>query len=69
MLNDILAEIFLSQPDRPDIIKARLLELAVFLSRAAVEAGADLSAYSASTTSQIQDHVVLRHFPKRYASG
>ena len=41
MLNDILAEIFLSQPDRPDIIKARLLELAVFLSRAAVEAGAD----------------------------
>jgi len=41
MLNEILADIFLSQPDRPDIIKARLLELAVFLARAAVEAGAD----------------------------
>ncbi|NLB72895.1 MAG: helix-turn-helix domain-containing protein [Firmicutes bacterium] len=43
ILNDILADILLSQPPvRQEIVKARLLELAVFLSRAAVEAGADI---------------------------
>jgi two-component system response regulator YesN len=42
ILNDILADILLSQPVRQEIVKARLLELAVFLSRAAVEAGADI---------------------------
>ena len=41
MLNELLADIFLTEPTRLDIIKARLLELAVFLSRAAVEAGAE----------------------------
>ncbi len=41
MLNELLADIFLTQPARLDIIKARLLELAVFLSRATVEAGAE----------------------------
>jgi len=41
MLNELLADIFLTEPARLDIIKARLLELAVFLSRAAVEAGAE----------------------------
>ncbi len=41
MLNELLADIFLTQPTRLDIIKARLLELAVFLSRAAIEAGAE----------------------------
>ena len=55
MLNDILAEIFLSQPDRPDIIKARLLELAVFLSRAAVEAGADPERILGLNYQSIQD--------------
>ena len=41
MLNELLARVFLTEPARLDIIKARLLELAVFLSRAAVEAGAE----------------------------
>lgn len=41
ILNTMLADIFLTEPTRIDIIKARLLELAVFLARAAVEAGAD----------------------------
>jgi len=41
MLNELLAHVFLTEPARLDIIKARLLELAVFLSRAAVEAGAE----------------------------
>ena len=41
ILNELLADIFLTDPTRIDIIKARLLELAVFLSRAAVEAGAE----------------------------
>lgn len=42
VLNKMLAGIILAEPDRLDIVKARLLELAVFVSRAAVEAGADL---------------------------
>lgn len=41
MLNELLADIFFTEPTHLDIIKARLLELAVFLSRAAVEAGAE----------------------------
>ncbi len=41
MLNELLADIFLTEPNRLDNIKARLLELVVFLSRAAVEAGAE----------------------------
>ncbi|MEW6226978.1 MAG: PocR ligand-binding domain-containing protein [Bacillota bacterium] len=42
VLNDMVAGVLLVEPTRLDILKARLLELAVFLSRAAVEAGADL---------------------------
>jgi two-component system response regulator YesN len=42
ILNDILADILLSQPVQQEIVKARLLELAVFVSRAAVEAGAGI---------------------------
>lgn len=44
ILNDMLADILLSRPIQQEIVKARLLELAVFLSRAAVEAGADIEA-------------------------
>ncbi|MDI7247230.1 MAG: PocR ligand-binding domain-containing protein [Bacillota bacterium] len=42
ILNDILVDIFMARPERLDILKARLLELTVVLSRAAVEAGAHL---------------------------
>ncbi|MCR4427207.1 MAG: PocR ligand-binding domain-containing protein [Firmicutes bacterium] len=42
ILNDMLVDVFLSRSDGLEIMKARLLELAVFLSRAAVEVGADL---------------------------
>lgn len=42
ILNDMVAGVLLAGPTSLDILKARLLELAVFLSRAAVEAGADL---------------------------
>ncbi len=42
VLNDMVADVLLGEQARLDILKARLLELAVFLSRAAVEAGAEL---------------------------
>lgn len=44
ILNDMLADILLGRSVQQEIVKARLLELAVFLSRAAVEAGADIEA-------------------------
>ena len=40
----MLADILLGRSVQQEIVKARLLELAVFLSRAAVEAGADIEA-------------------------
>ena len=42
MLNELLAHIFLRSPGNLELIKARLLELVVMISRAAVESGAEL---------------------------
>ena len=42
MLNELLAHIFLRSPGNMELIKARLLELVVMISRAAVESGAEL---------------------------
>lgn len=42
ILNQILGEILLGHAARPEIVKARVLELVVMLSRAAVEGGAKL---------------------------
>jgi len=42
ILNELLGSVFLSPDGKSDILKARLLELSVILSRAAVEGGASL---------------------------
>ena len=42
MLNELLAHIFLRSPGNMELMKARLLELVVMISRAAVESGAEL---------------------------
>ena len=42
MLNELLAHIFLRSPGNMELMKARLLELIVMISRAAVESGAEL---------------------------
>ena len=42
MLNELLAHIFLRSPGNIELMKARLLELVVMISRAAVESGAEL---------------------------
>ncbi|HHY48048.1 MAG TPA: helix-turn-helix domain-containing protein [Firmicutes bacterium] len=55
ILNEILADIFLYGPTSPEIIKARLLELSVILSRAAVEAGASLERVLGMNYRQVEE--------------
>ena len=59
ILNEILGAIFVYESGSPKILKARLLELMVVLSRAAVEAGADLEAILGANYNQISKLAVL----------
>ena len=55
ILNEILGAIFVYETGRPEMLKARLLELMVMLSRAAVEAGADLEAILGANFNHISE--------------